>query len=149
MEKKILAIFVAMTMAFTAVSTTVADSTEDDNIITEKLYSNDIPYDIHSNTIPAEPYISEVNPVQNGGWIEISNPFEETVSTKGLFLTNDLDDFFKWQMPSLIIRAGEAIGINDVEYGLKRTQSNFYLGVGDNLRLTDGTGKVLAFLEVA
>jgi len=85
-------------------------------------------------------------------WIEIHNPTEKTVSTKGLYLSDSNSDFRKWQMPSMIIRAGETVVIknnhNDSTDTLKRAQSNFSLEMGERLRLCNANGEVLSFVEV-
>jgi hypothetical protein len=64
-----------------------------------------------------------------------------------LYLSNDEDDNFLWQMPSVIIRAGVTVQVrinSKNNSGLKRMQANFDLAVGESLRLTDARGKVLS-----
>ena len=55
------------------------------------------------------------------GVIEISNTSDKAISCKGLYLTDDENELFKWQMPSVIIRANGVVRLGD----LKRTQINF------------------------
>jgi len=99
----------------------------------------------YCNRFPDNLYISEVN--ITGGYIELSNPTENSISTKGLYLSNDDEDLFMWQMPVFIIRPSMTIRIktssNNDDSFIKRMQTNFDLAVNDKLRLTDATGKVL------
>jgi hypothetical protein len=90
--------------------------------------------------------ISTVNPTENGGWLEISNPTAYTATTKCLYLSNDDDDLFLWQMPSLIIRAGQTVRVamnsNSTCEVLKRLRTNFDIVDGDTVRLSDVRGNV-------
>jgi hypothetical protein len=74
------------------------------------------------------------------GVIEIRNNTDKAISTRGLFLSNDEDDLFKWQMPSVIIRPNRTIQINADS---KRKRTNFELKVGDTLWLSDASGREL------
>jgi hypothetical protein len=61
--------------------------------------------------------------------IRISNDTDNAISGKGLYLSDDTNDLFKWQMPSIIVRSGESILIRSSDDGttqvLKRAQVNF------------------------
>ena len=76
-------------------------------------------------------------------WIEIYNTTDYTLSTTGLYLSNDSSDLFQWQIPDTTILPGDYAIIwcdQDVtQYGL---HSTLYLDkLGDSLFLsnTDGT----------
>jgi hypothetical protein len=90
--------------------------------------------------------ISTVNPTENGGWLEISNPTAYTATTKNLYLANDDDDLFLWQMPTLIIRAGQTVRVamnsNSTCDVLKRLRTNFDISDGQTVRLSDVRGNV-------
>jgi len=87
--------------------------------------------------------------IDGNSLIEISNISDETISTKGLYLTDDNDDLFKWQMPSFIIRAGETLIINDINKHAvtvpihKRAEVNFDVKSAEVLRLTSADGITL------
>ena len=86
-----------------------------------------------------------------GDVIEIYNLTDTAVSARGLYLSEDQDDFFKWKMPPVIIKAGEIIQIttddDDSHDGLKRLQANFDLDNWETLCLTDAGGNVLAMKQ--
>ena|GEM_PF-6372178 len=81
-------------------------------------------------------------------FIEVLNNTDSAVSTKGMYLTDDWEDLFKWQMPSFIIRPGESISIRDIENNvtpvLKRAVTNFDVSQAEMVCLTDATGEVLS-----
>jgi len=95
-------------------------------------------------------FVSFEMTIENGV-IHLRNPTDTAVSTKGLYLTND-DDLLKWQMPAVIIRAGQTVQIrtngDSVTPVLKRMTANFNLRSGDTLRLADVCGNVLSEVEV-
>jgi len=97
---------------------------------------------------PDHLYISNVNSTENGGYIELHNPTDTAITTKGLYLSNDDDDPFLWQMPSLIVRGGETFRIrtqsNNTCEVLKRIDVNFDLNEGDVLQLVDVNGEVIS-----
>jgi hypothetical protein len=86
-------------------------------------------------------YISAVNVTE--GYIELTNPTDTAISTRGLFLSNDEDDLFMWQMPVVIISPDDVVQIrtdsNDKE-GLKRMRTNFDLEDEDMVWITDVRG---------
>ncbi len=40
-------------------------------------------------------------------WIELSNPTDETVDLEGWYLTDDADDLGRWELPAVMLPAGE------------------------------------------
>ena len=81
--------------------------------------------------------------------IEITNlTTDRVISTKGLFLSDDDEDLFKWQMPSFIMRAGESILIRSTDDSttivLKRATTNFDVALSERVSLTDARGNVLS-----
>ncbi|MCL2037256.1 MAG: hypothetical protein FWG83_07745 [Oscillospiraceae bacterium] len=74
------------------------------------------------------------------GVIVVHNNTDSPISTRGLYISDDEEDPFKWQMPSFIIRPGQSILIrgsdNDVTAILKRAEVNF-----------DVTADIEVFLE--
>jgi uncharacterized membrane protein len=97
--------------------------------------------------IKYELFISDVSILSGDGWIEITNPANTAISTRGLFLTNTDDDLFLWQMPVVVIEADGTIRIrtdsND-NNGLKRMRANFDLSEGETIRLTVATDVLLS-----
>jgi len=83
--------------------------------------------------------------------IEICNPTDRAISCKGLYITDDNGDLFKWQMPAFIIRAGEFILISVIEDSLepvlKRGRTNFDVALTERLLLVDAVGNVLSEWE--
>ena len=100
----------------------------------------------YSNNSSDYLYISEINITEN--YIELHNPTDKTISTKGLFISNDENDLFSWQVPVVIVRPDETvyIKINDTAVGtfFKRMQINFELNEEDLLYLVDATGEILS-----
>jgi hypothetical protein len=97
-------------------------------------------------------YISSFDSTENGGWLELHNPTTTAISTRGLYLSNDDDDFFLWQMPAVIAREGETVRVrasgNGVCVALKRMTANFDFSNGETLRLVDAHGVILFEISV-
>jgi hypothetical protein len=90
---------------------------------------------------------------RQGNWWEISNNTGETISTKGMYMTDDTDRPMRWAMPSLLIRPGEVLFIpaaSNTENGdrLKRSQANFGITFGERLCLVDAHGEIVQRVEV-
>lgn len=84
--------------------------------------------------------------------LEIKNLTNKVIFTKGLYLTDDEDDLFQWQMPSIVIRAGQSIRIvvtddSSLEPFFKRARSNFDMNAADNLFLTNAAGEVMEQIQ--
>gem|GEM_PF-4315226 len=75
--------------------------------------------------------------------IQIYNPTDNAVSCKGLYITDNYDNTFQWQMPSLIIQAGATIPIGE----LKRGQVNFDVALAERLYLIEATGDIVDMWE--
>jgi len=77
--------------------------------------------------------------------IEIHNPTDRVISTKGLFLSNDYSEPFLWQMPSVVVRAGEdvlfASESDDVTKVLKRYRVGFEVAANNPVWLFEGNGE--------
>lgn len=79
--------------------------------------------------------------------IEITNPTDRAISCKGMYLTDDPDDLFKWQMPSVIVREESVFvrGDSDSETPvLKRMTANFEVESAERILLVDAGGNVIA-----
>jgi ferredoxin len=91
--------------------------------------------------------ISEVKKTESSHrLIEIHNPTDKAVSTKGLFITDD-DELFKWQMPSFIIRPNQSIlikGVNDNITTIKRGMVNFDVSSAEKVLLTASDEKAIS-----
>ena len=104
--------------------------------------------------------ISNANPTENGGWLELTNPTDTAISTKGLYLSVNApcgwescnvctaDSSCNWQMPAVIVRPNQTVRVrargNNVCPVLKRMQTNFDLAFGQTVRLVDVNGNVLS-----
>jgi len=95
-------------------------------------------------------FISAINIV--GKWIEIKNVSDNTVSTKGLYLTNDSEDYFMWQLPSILLAGNATIRLQTHDStatdGIKRMVTNFTLTDGERIWLVDINGNLLSSLVV-
>ena len=80
----------------------------------------------------------------NDGVIELYNPTDTAVSTRGLYLSNDVKNRFKWQIPAVIVREGESVVVEIG--GLKRVGVGFDLEAGEVLRLYDVGGMALSVI---
>jgi len=106
--------------------------------------------DLRIDMVKAESYNSTAS-----DWIEIFNPTDRAISTKGLYLTDNTgsgeSNIAKWQMPSLVVRAGETVRIitsGNIEHdSLKRMQTNFNIGLTERLRLTKSNGDTIKELQ--
>jgi hypothetical protein len=96
----------------------------------------------------ADGIIIDVVSSSGNSLIEISNLTDNAISTKGLYLTDDEDDLFRWQMPAFIIKPGESILFRGAENSLtpvlKRAQVNFDVSAAENLSLADAAENIVA-----
>jgi mannan endo-1,4-beta-mannosidase len=90
-------------------------------------------------------YISNANAAGDTR-IELHNNAVGTISARGLYLSNDDDDNFLWQLPSIILRRGGAVQINS---GIKRMNTNFTANIRDRLCLTDAGDNFMSSFRVA
>lgn len=100
---------------------------------------------------PSELYISSANALGNA-WIELHNPTDNTVYTKGMYLSNDNENYLLWQIPATAIRADEKVrlimGNNNTDAFSKRLKTVFNISGGDTLYLTEAGGDVVSTLIV-
>ncbi|MCL2071072.1 MAG: chitobiase/beta-hexosaminidase C-terminal domain-containing protein [Oscillospiraceae bacterium] len=92
--------------------------------------------------------IIDVVPVEGNDAIvvEVSNISSKAISTKGLYLTDDHEEPFKWAMPSFIIRPNDSImisGLNVAPVRIKRGRVNFDIALAGRIRLIDANGDVI------
>jgi hypothetical protein len=109
-------------------------------------------------------YISDADVDENGGWIELTNPTDTAISTRGLYLsTLDIcgfwfecddcldSDFFQWQMPSFIVRANATVKVrangNVIDVVHKRMTTNFDFNFGDTLYLTTAKKEIISTFD--
>jgi len=96
--------------------------------------------------------IGAVNAVENGGWLELHNPTDTAISCKGMYLSNNQENMYLWQMPSVIIREGQTVRIransNSTCAVLKIMTTNFNFTHGDTLYLTTAAGEILHSYQI-
>jgi hypothetical protein len=108
-----------------------------------------------------------------GNWIEISNGTNRTLSTRGLYLSDNWDRIddseqaappqdrefdFRYRMPAMVIRPGQTVffrtnntpgdGTSN-HRALKGAETNFGITFGERLRLADARGNVIQRVEVS
>jgi hypothetical protein len=80
------------------------------------------------------------------------NPTEVTQNTRGLYLSDDLDDLQKWQFPNLNIRPGavwEFVGSSSTSYdALLKVGLNFNPRYGEVVFLSNEEGDILDWMAV-
>jgi hypothetical protein len=143
--KRAFAVFLTLAvMVLMTAPTTIAEDTE---VAEDSVVATSEPI-VQATASTDNLYISTVNPTENGGWLEISNPTDHALSTKGLYLSNDDEDLFLWQMPAVIIREGQTVRVAMNSNGtcevLKRLRTNFDIADGDTVRLNDVHGELLS-----
>ncbi len=92
-------------------------------------------------------YISKVYTAGDADWIELYNPNDTDISTKGMYLTDNEEILNKWAIPTINIKAGEVLTIvcknNKDSSSLLKVQTNFNLKTGETLILSDASGKII------
>ncbi len=93
-------------------------------------------------------HISEIYTGGNADWIELYNPNDTAVSTKGLFLTDDEAMLNRWKIPAVTIKPHETVTVvcknNKDESSLLKLQANFSLKTGETLILSDENSNIIA-----
>ncbi|MCL1832795.1 MAG: hypothetical protein FWG45_07840, partial [Oscillospiraceae bacterium] len=107
------------------------------------------------------PFISSVQ-AKRQNWFELTNYSDKTVSTRGLFLSDNYNSTeddetarrphdAKFRMPALIIRPGQtvrfALRASDVST-MKWNKANFSLSLGERFRMADSKGNIVQHIEV-
>jgi uncharacterized repeat protein (TIGR02543 family) len=94
-----------------------------------------------------------IKSAQNG-LIELYNPTDKSISTRGMYILydDDDDDSFEWQMPSVIVRSKQTILVkstgDEAADAWKRMSFNFGLLFGKTLKLTDAGENVISVFEL-
>jgi hypothetical protein len=98
---------------------------------------------------------------RRGNWIEVTNFSDQKLSTKGLYLSDGNNNFFKYRIPGIIIKPGETIlfwtSSNTYSPALsntpghlhKRSNVGFGINFGERLRLTRHDGEVIQLVEIS
>ncbi|MCL1904286.1 MAG: CotH kinase family protein [Oscillospiraceae bacterium] len=87
-------------------------------------------------------------------WVEIYNPTDKAVSTRGLYLSDSSNNLFKWQLPGDTIQPDSVFrfvtnGNGADSAAKKRARLNFNLGFGETLRLTKADGEILSSVNIS
>lgn len=97
-------------------------------------------------------YISEVYTAGDGDWIELYNSNSSDVTTKGLYLSDDVLQLNMYRIPTAIVKSENTIIIvcknNSEISSLKKMQTNFSLKTGETLYLSDENGKIISQVEI-
>lgn len=112
---------------------------------THRIFTRIVPGDLVINELMADNRTEQDASGATGDWIELYNASDATISTAGLYLSDDATDPQKWYMPAfslapyayLILWADERTGVDDFH-------SNFKLAAeGESLLLSYGDGDVI------
>ncbi|MBU9727008.1 CotH kinase family protein [Diplocloster modestus] len=90
------------------------------------------------------PVISKVSAASVDDWIELYNPYTNTIQLRDFYLSDDRSDFLKYRCPDTELEPGETL----VLYGktspvLNHYLVNFNLKKGEVLTLSDADGTIL------
>lgn len=93
-------------------------------------------------------YISEVSASHAKGtgdndWIELYNGYSATLDLNGYYLSDDIDDMFKWQIKNVSIEAGGYKAIEATSHVTRQGEGVATFGIaasGDTLFLSDPNG---------
>ena|GEM_PF-3845998 len=76
---------------------------------------------------------------------------DSAISAKGMYLTDDIEDPYKWQMPSVIVRPNSAVIVkgeeDEITQNLKRMQANFDISSANSIWMFSSNGEVIAHWE--
>lgn len=82
-------------------------------------------------------------------WIELYNPTGEPISLAGLYLSNDVEDRMKWQLPDITLDAGSRVVIPCSGSTAPAGEATFALAKsGCTVILSGSVGNVIVQLEV-
>lgn len=97
-------------------------------------------------------YISEVYTGGDEDWIELYNPNDNDVSTKGLYLTDKDDMLNRYKIPTVNVKPHSTLTIvcknNKSENTLMKMQTNFSLKTGETLILSNESGEILGKVAI-
>lgn len=72
------------------------------------------------------------------GVVEVHNHAIESFSLRGMYITDDKNDPFKWQLPNITLKTGEVLKLE----GFKRSENDFNSSI-KRLWLTEATGSFM------
>lgn len=85
-------------------------------------------------------------------WIELYNPNDNDVSTKGLYLTDKDDMLNRYKIPTVNVKPHSTLTIvcknNKSENTLMKMQTNFSLKTGETLILSNESGEILGKVAI-
>jgi len=85
-------------------------------------------------------------------WVEIHNPTNEKISTKGLFLSDNPGKLDKWAFPTTTIEPGGSLLLvgknNRKSYALKRISYDFGIKTGETIFLSRANREIISFVTV-
>ena len=97
-------------------------------------------------------YISEVYTGGDADWIELYNPNDNDVSTRGLYLTDKEDMLNRYKIPTVNVKPHSTLTIvcknNKSENTLMKMQTNFSLKTGETLILSNESGEILGRVAI-
>lgn len=97
-------------------------------------------------------YISEVYTGGDADWIELYNPNDTDVSTRGLYLTDKEDELTRYKIPTVNVKPHSTLTIvcknNKSENTLMKMQTNFSLKTGETLILSNESGDILGRVAI-
>ena len=101
-----------------------------------------------TTTICDEHKILEVVKVTSNAYIELKNNTNKTISTKGLYLTDENGELLKWKMPAIILRPGDSIKVTGSDYSggnslVKRMRTNFDMSGVVSVYLSSAVGDIV------
>ncbi len=96
--------------------------------------------------------ISEICTDKNAGWIKLYNPNSVSVSTKGLYLSDDILTPDEWSIPDSVIPAGGELLIvmknNKSKDALMQLQASFSLKFREELTLADKDRNIISSVTI-
>ena len=82
-------------------------------------------------------------------WVELYNPSSETIALSGLYLSNEISDRMKWQLPDISLASGERIVIRCSGSNAPAGEADFSLPrEGCTVTLSGSVGNVIDQVEV-
>lgn len=112
---------------------------------THRIFTRIMPGALVINELMADNRTEQDASGATGDWIEIYNASDATISTAGLYLSDDPTDPQKWYMPAFTLAPNEYLILwADERTGIDDTHTNFKLAAeGESLMLSYGDGDVI------